>query len=369
MTILLTGATGFLGMELLVRAIEADTLDVICVIRAADDEHAVRRLDATLERLYGDTVPEAAERRLTAVAGDLEQDGLGLSAGARARVDGRVDRIVHSAATISFDLPLAEARAVNVAGTAQVLDLARALHAKGRLERLVHVSTAYVAGRYDGAVGEQDRTAAGPPRNTYEQTKRESEALVTAAMDAGLPVVIARPSIVVGDSRTGWTPAFNVLYWPLRALARRLLAEVPADPGSLVDAVPIDFVADAIAHLATTDEPVHGTYHLTAGAEVPTLGEMLEVACGTLGCDAPRVQPPAPHAPGKDHEGGVFVPYFDVHSHYDTARARAVLEPAGITCPPLLSYFTRLTDYALAAQWGKAGVCRAEAVRGAQARV
>jgi nucleoside-diphosphate-sugar epimerase len=246
--------------------------------------------------------------------------------------------------------------------------VARALHARGRLQRLVHVSTAYVAGRHVGAVGEEDRSVAGAPRNTYEQTKRESEALVLAAMDDGLPVVIARPSIVVGDSHTGWTPAFNVLYWPLRALARGLLTEVPADPASLVDAVPIDFVADAIAHLATTDEPVGGAYHLTAG-EVPALSEMLDVACATLGCPAPRVQPPAPSATGKDHEGGVFVPYFDVHSHYDTARASAVLEPAGITCPPLLSYFTRLTDYALAAQWGKAGVCRAEAVRGAQARV
>lgn len=368
---LLTGATGFLGMELLVRAVEADTHDVICVIRAEDDAHAARRLSDTLGRLYGDDVPEAAHRRLRAVAGDLERDGLGLGTTARADVGATVTRIVHSAATISFDLPLEEARAVNVAGTRQVLALGQALHAEGRLERYVHVSTAYVAGCHAGAVTEEDREVAGPPRNTYEQTKREAEGHVLAAMDAGLPAVIARPSIVVGDSHTGWTPAFNVLYFPLRALARRLLVEVPADPASLVDAVPIDFVADAITHLATTTEPVSGVYHLTAGDDVPSLSEMLDVACAILGCPSPRVEAPATvaDADAGDHQGGVFVPYFDVHTHYDTARARAVLEPAGISCPPLLSYFTRLTDYALAANWGKAGVCRAEAVRGAQARV
>ncbi|UTI62857.1 SDR family oxidoreductase [Paraconexibacter antarcticus] len=371
MTLLLTGATGFLGMELLVRAVEADDRDVICVIRAADDAHAARRLADTLARLYGDEVPPAADRRLRAVAGDLERDGLGLGDAARADVAATVTRIVHSAATISFDLPLEEARAVNVAGTRQVLALGRAIHADGRLERYVHVSTAYVAGRHAGAVAEDDRTVAGEPRNTYEQTKREAEALVFAAMDDGLPVVVARPSIVVGDSHTGWTPAFNVLYFPLRALARRLLVEVPADPASLVDAVPIDYVADAITHLATTDGPVSGAYHLTAGGDVPSLGAMLEVACGILGCPVPRVEAPTAvlDAEAGDHQGGVFVPYFDVHSHYETARARAVLEPAGITCPPLLSYFTRLTDYALAANWGKTGVPRAEAVRDAAVRV
>ncbi|MCW3038744.1 MAG: Male sterility protein, partial [Solirubrobacterales bacterium] len=62
MAILLTGATGFLGMELVARAVQADAHDLVCVIRADDDAHAARRLDDTLATLFGDEVPAAAAR-------------------------------------------------------------------------------------------------------------------------------------------------------------------------------------------------------------------------------------------------------------------------------------------------------------------
>ena len=68
-------------------------------------------------------------------------------------------------------------------------------------------------------------------------------------MASDLPLVIARPSIVVGDRYSGWTPAFNVIYWPLRAFARGMLDEVPANPDGVVDVVPVDYVADALVHL------------------------------------------------------------------------------------------------------------------------
>lgn len=363
MTILLTGATGFLGMEFVARAVQADAADVICVIRAEDDAHAARRLHETFATLYGDDVPAAAHRRLIALAGDLEQPGLGLGTAAAALVAERVTRIVHGAASIRFDLPLEEARAVNVTGTAHVLGVAAVLRATGQLERYVHVSTAYVAGRHHGVVSEDDVTAAGAPRNTYEQTKREAEALVREAAAAGLPAVIARPSIVVGDSRSGWTPAFNVLYWPLRALSRNLLDDVPADPEGLVDVVPVDYVADAIMHLTTTAEPVGGTYHLTAGPAVTRIGELMEMGCAAFGCERPRVEAPRPGADGGDHEAAVFIPYFDVLSRFDAARAQALLAPAGITCPPIADYFDRIVAYAVAARWGKSGVPRAHAGR------
>jgi long-chain acyl-CoA synthetase len=372
MATLLTGGTGFLGMELLVRAVDRDASDTVCVIRADDDAHAARRLAGTLHTLYGDDVPPAATRRLVAVAGDLERPGLGLSPEATELVQRRVTRIVHSAASISFDLPLDEARAVNVAGTEHVLAIAERLHAAGRLERHVHVSTAYVAGRHVGPVPEAGGPVDGTPRNTYEQTKREAELLVHAAAARGLPVVVARPSIVVGESGSGWTPAFNVLYWPLRALARGLLTSVPADLDGLVDVVPVDYVADAITHLATTGDPVDGTYHLTAGPDPLRIADLIELACTAMDCPRPHVEPPVAHAAaaGDDasHEAGVYVPYFDVHSRYDDRRARALLTPAGITCPPLPAYFDALVGYAQAARWGRAGVPRAQATAATRGR-
>ena len=126
---------------------------------------------------------------------------------------------------------------------AQLLALAGELD---DLRRLVHVSTAYVGGRHAGTFREDDLDVGQEFRNSYEQSKYEAELEVQAS---DLPLVVARPSIVVGDRYSGWTPAFNVIYWPLRAFARGMLDEVPANPDGVVDIVPVDYVADALVHL------------------------------------------------------------------------------------------------------------------------
>ena len=122
-----------------------------------------------------------------------------------------------------------------------------ARRSRRRLDRFIHVSTAYVAGITKGTFREHQLDEGQEFRNTYEQTKWEAEHVVNDASD--LNPVIARPSIVMGESGSGWTPAFNVLYWPIRAFSRGLFDEVPARPEALVDVVPVDYVADALVHL------------------------------------------------------------------------------------------------------------------------
>ena len=181
--------------------------------------------------------------------GELTSPGLGLEAGERAALAAELDAVLHCAASISFSLPLDEARAINVDGTRRVIDLAR--EAPG-LERFLHVSTAYVAGLRGGRFRERQLDAGQRFRNTYEQTKWESEHLVADAGD--LAPCIVRPSIVVGESDSGWTPAFNVLYWPLRAFSRGLFDQVPARLEAHIDVVPVDYVADGIVHLLDRDD-------------------------------------------------------------------------------------------------------------------
>ena len=129
-----------------------------------------------------------------------------------------VDVVCHCAASISFDLQLEEAREINVDGTRAMLELAargRRAPLRARLHRLRR--------RHARRRVPRGHARRRPEfRNTYEQTKCEAEHLV--ARVAGIDVAIARPSIVMGESDTGWTPAFNVLYWPLRAFARGLFA-------------------------------------------------------------------------------------------------------------------------------------------------
>jgi long-chain acyl-CoA synthetase len=340
--ILLTGATGFLGMEVLARLLERTDHDVLCLVRAGDADAADARLDAVLGTLYHDPAPHRG--RVRALHGDLTS---GIAA-----PDADIDVVCHCAASISFDLPLEEAREINVEGTREVIGFTRECKALGRLERFIHVSTAYVSGKYEGTFRERQLDAGQEFRNTYEQTKWEAEHVVREAGD--LSPCIARPSIVMGESDTGWTPAFNVLYWPLRAFSRGLFDEIPGLPSAHVDIVPIDYVADALVHLLDVGE--EGVFNLVSGREAPVANELVELACDRF--DRPR---PAVVAGGGPDEGAVYLPYFDMDIVFDDARARSVLEPAGIRAPRLVDYFDRLMDYAETVKWGKRSMSREEA--------
>ncbi len=243
--VFLTGATGFLGMEVLARLVEAGDRQVVALVRPGAEATAAERLDAVLAQLWRD--PEPYRDRVRAVAGDVTRPGLGIEPAERAALAEEVGAVLHCAASISFDLPLDDARAINVEGTREVIGFARECKTLGRLERFLHVSTAYVSGKHGGTFGEHELDAGQDFRNTYEQTKWEAEHIVREADD--LAPAIARPSIVMGESDTGWTPAFNVLYWPLRAFSRGLFSEIPALPVAHVDIVPVDYVADALVHL------------------------------------------------------------------------------------------------------------------------
>ena len=359
-TVLLTGATGFLGMEVLARLIERDDVEVICLVRAPSRQAAQGRLDLLYGQLYDE--PPPGIRSVSVVAGDVSVDGLGLDAAAREELLARVTSIVHCAASIAFDLPLETAQATNAAGPVRMLELARELADRGQLRRHVHVSTAYVAGRHHGHFYEDDLDLGQGFRNTYEQTKFAGEqAIARAARD--LPLVVARPSIVVGDSHTGWTPVFNVIYWPLRAFSRGLMDEVPVDPDGVADIVSIDYVAEALIALLELDR-VGGNVHLVAGSSAITNRELIDLACRQFDRPPPRL---VHHADSTPDQAAVYLPYFGIEARLDDARAQAILGPLGIAPMPLPDYFTRILDYAERSNWGKRQLTRQAAAAAAAA--
>lgn len=343
--VLLTGATGFVGMEVLVRLLERTDRQIVTLVRAADDRAARLRMDGVLDTLLPPAAARGVRGRVRAIAADLERPGLGLSAAAADRLAGGIEAVAHCAASVSFSQELDDARRINVEGTRAILDLAAEASARGALERVVHVSTAYVAGERVGRVRECEGDVGQSFRNTYESTKLEAEAVVH---DSGLPVAILRPSIIVGDSVTGWTPAFNVIYWPLMAFARDLLPSVPADPDGRVDIVCVDTVADALFTLL--EGPAQrGTIHAVAGDDAVTNRELATMAAGAFGRGAPRFVAPG-EDPKVEQRAGVFVPYFRSRLLFDAQRGRAL----GFRPPPLADYFQGLMDYADRARWGKA---------------
>ena len=345
-TVVLTGATGFLGMEVLARLLEQTDCEVIALVRAGDGDEAAARIDTVLGQLYDDP-PAGARERIRGVPGDVATKDFGLSADDRSEIVASARSVIHCAASIQFELPLEEAREINTEGTKRMLELAAELE---DVRRVIHVSTAYVAGRHEGTFHEDDLDEGQEFRNSYEQSKYEGE---LAARAADLPLVTARPSIVVGARHTGWTPAFNVIYWPLQAFARGLLKEVPADPEGIVDIVPIDYVADGIVHLLGMPE-VPGTVALVAGKRAASNLQLIETACRELDRDPPKLNADATMA----GEGATFLPYFAVTTRFDDRNAREALEPAGIEMDDLDDYFPAVIDYALRAKWGKAGTTR-----------
>jgi thioester reductase-like protein len=356
-SIVLTGATGFLGMAVLARLLQHDDREVLALVRAADTAAAEARVDAVLARLWRDPAPY--RERVRAVPADVTRPGLGLSSTARAMVAERAGTVLHCAASIAFDLPLPEARLVNVEGTRQVIALAREAREHGSLQRFIHVSTAYVCGRHAGLFRERQLDVGQTFRNTYEQTKHEAEHLVWEASD--LAPAIARPSIVMGEAQSGWTPAFNVLYWPLRAFARGLFEVVPTRADGRVDIVPADYVADALVHLI--DRPEAGVFNLVSGHDAATVDELAELACTHFGRPRPPFVEPGTGTgtATADEHGAVYFPYFEMHMMFDDARARAVLGAAGIRAPRVADYFPTLMRYAELARWGKRDVVREDA--------
>jgi thioester reductase-like protein len=347
--ILLTGGTGFLGMELIARLLDAgDGPDIFLAVRASDEVAASARVDEVVGRLY-ETPPQSVAR-LRPIAADLTEAGLGIASSDRVVLAAEVERVIHCAASISFTLPLPEARAINADGTRRLLKLARELP---QLERVVHVSTAYVAGRAPSEFAEHHVGGSGF-RNTYEQTKLEAETIVAAAGD--LPWAIVRPSIVVGESGSGWTSAFNVLYWPLQAFARGLLKAVPADPDGIVDMVPVDYVADVIERVTFAPEAA-GRYHAVAADRALSVRELIDEVCRELDRPAPVLSEPG--SLPDDHPAGVFAPYFDVKTRFDDSRTRRLM---GDGAPDPVAYLPRLLDYGKAARWGKRHLTR-EAAR------
>lgn len=362
---LLTGATGFLGGELLRRLLARETRRIVCLVRAPDARAAAAR---------GRGILGGAASRVRWLPGDIEQPRFGLDEEGHAALASEVEEIFHCAATTRFDLPLEDAQRVNVGGVERVLDLAHKAAARGGLRRLHHVSTAYAAGRRDDEVraGELPDDHASRFRNTYERTKARAERLVRAS---GLPATVHRPSIIVGRSEDGHTTGWTTVYYPMRLIAHGKLPHFPRGGRQLLDCVPVDFVAEAIVALARRDDTTGGVFHLTAGRDALTVEEGFAATLEGLernGWPRERVRTrlvgPAAWwwldrgygllVRGRAREAlaqlRAYVPYTHVDAVYDNRRELELLAKEGVNLPPPREFFPRVVDYALRTDFGRA---------------
>ncbi len=356
--ILVTGATGFLGVRLVRELLERNPdATLALLIRDRPGQSGEQRAN-----LF---VPASERARVQVYSGDVAQPNCGLAPAAYQKLSSEATRVIHSAATVRFDHSLEEARRINVEGTRRVLDLAAA--ARG-LRSLAYVGTAYVAGERSDLVHEDELAIGQGYRNTYEQTKAEAEALVRSRFGS-LPCVILRPSIIVGDSQTGVTSSFKMMYWPLKIYARGLWRTVPGYPDAVLDIVPVDFVAAAVAR-AAFDDAAHGaTLHICAGPQgSATIQQIAQRAMEYFNAPQPRYVDPgfffAVLRPllflslwGRKRrvlrDGRAYRDYFTMRMQFDTTNAERLLAPAGLKPPHVLDYLDRLFNYCVSSDWGR----------------
>ena len=347
-TVFFTGFPGFLGSELVPRVLGRSEDDsAICLIQEKFADLATERV-AEIE----ETHPELVDR-IRLVEGDITKPGLEL--GSPSELGWDVSEIYHLAAVYDLSVPRDVGTKVNVDGTRHVLDWAEKC---ANFERFHYVSTCYVSGRYAGIFREEDLDKGQKFNNFYEETKFLAEAAVQRRMREGFPATIYRPSIVVGDSRTGETQKYDGPYYVIRWILRQLIvAVVPAvgDTSAVrVNLVPRDFVIDAMSYLSGIEESAGKVYHL-ADPEPLTVEELLEEigdATGRWIVQLPVMRGPAKAAidyiPGIHWLMGIpseAVDYFVHPTHYLCTNTLADLEGSGIEVPSIRDYLAKLVKF------------------------
>jgi thioester reductase-like protein len=245
-------------------------------------------------------------------------------------------------------------RRVNVGGTRTVLDLARYA---GKLERVVHWSTATVSGKRDGTVYEEDLDAGQKFHNGYERTKYDAERLVRTAMRQ-LPATVLRPSIIVGDSKTGEIDRLDGPYYLMVLIATNasgLRLPILGRGDAPLHLVPIDYVIEAAWHAARSEGAAGKTFHLVDPNPM-TAREVFESVADHANTEKPRGSIPRPIAravlrtPGLSRLGRgplAFLDMLDHTVHYDQTNTAQALAGTKLVCPPLADYLPVLVRHVL----------------------
>jgi thioester reductase-like protein len=292
------------------------------------------------------------DARVEVIEGDVEQMHLGLSGAEWKALAAEVTDVWHLASVSRLEADRRFIRSVNVEGTRNVLELAQAAR---RLSRLNHFSSSYVSGNRVGVILEDELAMGQRFHNAYEESKYQAELLVRRAQ-GDLPATVYRPSIVVGDSRTGEIDRFEGPY----AMAILLVASpvgvplpLPGDAVAPLNVVPVDFVIDAVTSIARNPAGAGRTVHVVDPSPL-SARRVYEMIAARTGRKIPQVSMPARAfqaimgLPGLDRLATghrVALEYVNHLAIYNCRNLLELLDGTGIQCPPITSYLDRLIEF------------------------
>jgi thioester reductase-like protein len=304
--------------------------------------------------------------------GDITSRDLGLEEKEYKKLCYEVDEVFHCAAATHFENQRAdELVTVNVKGTENMLQFANSEKQK----RFHYISTAYIAGKQNGIVYENEMIDEPLFNNEYERSKFIAEQVVIKYVKNNeLPYIIYRPSIIVGDSETGATCRFDNLYIFAKVLfnirnsvidyksenLNDITVRVPGVPDALINLVPIDYVADAIVAILKAKASINKTFHIT-NPDPPELSELRDLLMPVLGIKGINVK-----IDGQiEHKRlsaierlflrhtKTYYSYLFSRLRFDCRNTQSVLESTGIICPAITRDLVKvLVDFAISHNWG-----------------
>jgi thioester reductase-like protein len=265
-SVLLTGATGFVGRFLLSQLLDESDATIYCLVRARSERTAVLRIRDTLT--CWDLWRPGYERRIVGLPGDLRQPHLGLPRDAYGTVVQRVSSIFHCGASVNHLESYDAAKAANVAATSELLKIA----AQGRSRGFHHISTLGIFARNESAgtrsVSEETPIEQERHRQSsgYAASKWVAESMVLKAQKQGLPCNVYRLGLLFADSKQG---RFDEQQHVYRLLQSCLSSGYGIENFHYEsDPVPVDYAVRAIVALATRQEAEGNIFHITSLAQV-----------------------------------------------------------------------------------------------------
>ena len=249
-TILLTGATGFLGRWLAHELLTRSTAHLVCIVRGAAEQAAPRLHDALA--MTGLDVRRVAER-IEIVNADLSRPSIGLDERQFAMLADRIDAVCHAGASVNWVKPYEALRAANVLGTLELLRLAARRGAAFHFVSSLSACYSTMAARRVDEHYDPLPHIAGLHLG-YAQTKAVAEALVGEAGRRGLPVATYRPSLIAGHSQSG---AFNRDDIIARVVSGCVRMGAAPDLDWSIDCVPVDVAA---RHIVSTPPRAHAVH-------------------------------------------------------------------------------------------------------------
>ncbi len=341
-TYFVTGYPGFIGKRLVARLAQ-DQRDAAMFLLVQP------RFYEEAKRLVG-ALPRPS--RFEIFQGDIVDMHLSLSGAEYARLCDEVTHIFHLAAVFFLGVPKDLARRVNVEGTRNVLELARDCRA---LERLVHFSSAMVSGDRLGVICEDELEAGQGFHNVYEETKFQAEKLVRRAMK-DLPITVVRPSIVVGDSKTGEIDRFDGPYYLAILLVTSPTAfalPLPGEGIAPLHMVPVDFVVSAATALHKDPRAQSQTFHLvdpcpmSARRLYETVAQKVrrKLPRSSVSSRAAEALLKVPFVERLTRPQRAMVSILNQLTFYNCQNTLLLLEKKSVRCPPISSYLPQLIDF------------------------